>query len=762
MAPLVALCARNLPAASALVVECLLVASRAVSRVKESSSVSMLRRAWQSWRARLPVPSAIPLRAVLIVPLALELAVTSGIIIVLNARNAEQNARATAEQLMLQASGEVKVYLDGYMRAPQQVIRTMAEAVESGLVDPRNEQAVALYFSRLKRIFPSASYLNYSLTDSTLIGVGQATLNDPDTIFLELSKPALDPVIRRYRLFSDGRRGPLVRAAPFSDFRDEDWFATPLKLGRPTWTAIYNWPDQPDVMVVSAGMPLTSNGQLIGLSGVDVLLSNVSRYLQNLRISRHAVIFVAEADGLLVATSTHRLPFDIRGDQAIRRAASLDSDPTLRLAAREIQHHAGGFKGVTGEMRLHVERGDDDLLIRASEWKDPDGLRWIVVLAAPESDFTAVIRRQTRSNLLLTIVIIAIAIGLGWVLVRLISRPIERVSDASESLASSGVVQAIDQSWILETNRLVRSFTSMANQLLSSMHQLADRNASMEREIAERTEELRQANLVLRQEVTIAAGIQRDLLIGEREINRITPGLDVGVVLVPSKEVAGDLYDCIAIGDQRWCVCVGDVSGKGVPAALLMSTCLSLLRSYSEVLDSPAAIMRRINNRLVHNNESCAFTTLVIASINGKTGELRWCNAGHNPPLLLQGGRAVESLSVVHGPALGVVADVDYLEDRLQLHADDLLILYSDGVSEMFNADGNRFGIRNMKAFLASPPTTTAPRLVRAFLRHLRDYAAGEPQRDVVTLMAIRRLRHSGRATPLASVAKSPPRPADG
>ena len=127
-----------------------------------------------------------------------------------------------------------------------------------------------------------------------------------------------------------------MRAAAFSDFRKEDWYATPLKLGHPTWTAIYNWPDQPNVMVVSAGMPLTRQGRVIGLSGVDVMLSNISRYLQELRISPKAVVFLAEPNGLLVATSSGRLPFDIRGDQAIRRPALLDPDPTIRAAAQGV------------------------------------------------------------------------------------------------------------------------------------------------------------------------------------------------------------------------------------------------------------------------------------------------------------------------------------------------------------------------------------------------------------------------------------------
>jgi serine phosphatase RsbU (regulator of sigma subunit) len=102
------------------------------------------------------------------------------------------------------------------------------------------------------------------------------------------------------------------------------------------------------------------------------------------------------------------------------------------------------------------------------------------------------------------------------------------------------------------------------------------------------------------------------------------------------------------------CVWVMDGSGKGMPAALLMSTCLSLLRAYAEVLDSPSAIMRRLNRRLCHNNPTYAFTTLVRAVLDSRNGELSYCNAGHNPSLLKRRDGPVESLGQVHGPALGV------------------------------------------------------------------------------------------------------------
>ena len=694
----------------------------------------------QQLAQRLPKLRSIPLRAVLIVPLVLELTATTGLIIALNTRNAENNARLTAEQLMLQASREVDVYLDGYMLAPQQVIRTMADAVTNGQVDPQQQQEVTLFLSKLARIFPSASYLNYALADSTLIGVGQATLENDKESFLELSKPSVDPVIRRYTIEADGARGTQVRSADFADFRTEDWYATPLKLGHPTWTSIYNWPDQPDVMVVSAGMPLKQAGRIIGLSGVDVFLSNISRYLEKLKISPHSVIYVAEPNGLLVATSTGALPFDIKNHEAIRRLASQDPEPLIRNSAKAILQRTGSFKAIQSTLKLHIDRGDNDLLVRASNWHESNGLHWIVVLAVPESDFTANIRAQTRLSLLLSVLIIAAAIALGWRLVQLISRPIEQVSAASEALANGVSNVQLPPTNILETNRLTSSFRSMATQLLGSMRALEDRNASMEAEIAARTEELRHANKALRKDVTIAAGIQQGMLIGEREVNAITPGLDVGVLIAPSKEVAGDLYDCIRIDARRWCICVGDVSGKGVPAALLMSTCLSLLRAYSETMDSPAAIMHRINQHLTHNNDSCAFTTMLIAILDGVSGELRWCNAGHNPPLLVRSKENVTVLSRVHGPALGAVEAVYYSEAREQLNINDTLFLYSDGASEMFNTQRQRYGMAQMVDFLAKAPSQSAPRLVRSMLRSLKHFANGEPQHDDITMMALRRI----------------------
>jgi len=271
-----------------------------------------------------------------------------------------------------------------------------------------------------------------------------------------------------------------------------------------------------------------------------------------------------------------------------------------------------------------------------------------------------------------------------------------------------------------------------------------------------RTAELQRVNAMLENDLNLAARIQRDLLVTERQIHTLAPHLDLGVVLAALREVAGDLYECIPLVGDRYLLCVGDVSGKGMPAALLMSTCLSLLRAYAEVLDAPAAIMRRLNRRLCHNNPSCAFTTLVIAVLDSRSGELRYCNAGHNPCLIKREDGAVDCLRQVHGPALGVEESISYGESQVYLAPGDVLIAYSDGASEMFSPDSRRYGLERMRAFFQASPPTSSHRQVRLFLRSLRDFAAGEPQHDDITVMIVQR---RATAEPSQPGALNPPPP---
>lgn len=242
----------------------------------------------------------------------------------------------------------------------------------------------------------------------------------------------------------------------------------------------------------------------------------------------------------------------------------------------------------------------------------------------------------------------------------------------------------------------------------------------------------------VREELNIAAEIQRSFLISDQELACLSDRLDLAAMMQPSKEIGGDLYDCISLGSDRYLLCVGDVSGKGVPAALTMSTCLTLVRSYSEVIDSPSAIMRRVNQRMSHNNANCAFTTLFLGVLNARSGELRYCNAGHNPSLVLRKNSSIERLSKVHGPAVGVVENISYVDDRLNLSAGECLVIYTDGASEMFNPNHERFGLSGIESSIGAIHADSSSELVQGLMRSLTDFAAGEYPHDDITLLVAR------------------------
>ena len=260
-------------------------------------------------------------------------------------------------------------------------------------------------------------------------------------------------------------------------------------------------------------------------------------------------------------------------------------------------------------------------------------------------------------------------------------------------------------------------------------------------EVSATSTRLKATRLVLnkvQEELNIATDIQRSMLISERETNLLCSGLDVGALMVPSKEVGGDLYDCIPLGNERYCHCVGDVSGKGVPASLTMSNCLKLVRSYAETLESPSQMMQRINQRLSRNNEQCTFTTLVIGILDAITGELTYCNAGHNPPLLIPENGSVQVLREVHGPAVGAMEGMSYQQSERQLPAGAVVIMYSDGASEMFAPNRERYGLKRMESFFRGCSHEGMPRLVRQFMRDLRDFGADDHQHDDNIVLATR------------------------
>ena len=222
--------------------------------------------------------------------------------------------------------------------------------------------------------------------------------------------------------------------------------------------------------------------------------------------------------------------------------------------------------------------------------------------------------------------------------------------------------------------------------------------------------------------------------------------IDLHASMEPAREVGGDLYDFFRMEDGRLGFLVGDVSGKGMPAALFMAHTKSLIRIASELMRapdgsvaSPAEIVTRVNRELCQDNNDMMFVTMFFAVLAPATGELTYCNAGHNPPYRL-GGATLATLDDAKGSILGVIPDAGYETGRLSLGPGETIYLFSDGVTEANNAADELFTEARLEAVLRGVAGQTSAEVVKSVSAAVREFVGSALPSDDITMMAVRRL----------------------
>jgi sigma-B regulation protein RsbU (phosphoserine phosphatase) len=222
-------------------------------------------------------------------------------------------------------------------------------------------------------------------------------------------------------------------------------------------------------------------------------------------------------------------------------------------------------------------------------------------------------------------------------------------------------------------------------------------------------------------------------------------GLDVHAALRPARSVGGDLYDVVADGPRLWLM-AGDVSGKGIGAALLMAVTKTLFRAVAPGAASVAEVVSRMNGELARDNERAMFVTVFAARLEPATGELEYVNAGHNPTYRLAADGAVATLPGPVDPALGAVEGHAYRSSRARLGGGDAIVLYTDGVVEARNAAGEEFHGLRLESYLGGCRERGAQAMVEGLLERLDEFVGDAPQYDDVAVLALRWLGARGAA----------------
>ena len=244
-------------------------------------------------------------------------------------------------------------------------------------------------------------------------------------------------------------------------------------------------------------------------------------------------------------------------------------------------------------------------------------------------------------------------------------------------------------------------------------------------------------NKEMERDLNVARKVQQDLI--PQKLPEFQ-GWDIAEKWIPAKEVAGDFYDVIDLGQGKLCFLIGDVSGKGAPAAIFMTVAKNILSSHVSSGAPVSSVLMEANRELATNNLTSTFVSVFIGIVDTKNGEMFYCNGGHNPPYTVNGAGQIVSLDQYHGPVLGALQDSKYEETSIRLESGDCLVLYTDGVTEAINENDEYFGDPRFIDILRANSAKAPSLIVETLVEEVNAFRGKAEPADDVTLLLIKRL----------------------
>ena len=425
--------------------------------------------------------TGVPLRLVLVLPFVLQIFGAVGLVGYLSFKNGQQAVNDLADRLMDQSSNLVSKHLDNYLETPQKINQINQDAIALKLLNLKDFKTAGHYLWKQVQAYPNLSFIQYALKTGEFVGAGNYLPGKGTTI--DERSSATNWLTYSYDTNNQGERNKLlIKDEEYNPF-DEAWYQEAVKTGKPVWSSVYNWDGEnlAGYIAINATRPIyNAQHQIIGATGIDLLLSGVDDFLQHLKISPTAQVFIVEDNGLLIGSSSSEKPFTLVDGVAKRLSALNSSDAQIQATAKYLQQKFGSFQAIKKEQKLKFQLQGERQFVRVTPWQDEYGLNWLVVTTIPESDFMAQIDANTRTTIALCFLALLVAVLLGLITSGWITQPILRLSKASSAIAQGDLNQQVAVKGIVELEILSNSFNEMAQQLQASFANLANTNQELD------------------------------------------------------------------------------------------------------------------------------------------------------------------------------------------------------------------------------------------------------------------------------------------
>jgi signal transduction histidine kinase len=437
--------------------------------------------------------NGIPLRLFLVIPFVLQIFTAVGLTGWFSLRNGQKAVQDLAIQLRDRTSAQVIHHLEDQTIIPHQINKLNLDAINSGMLDLADFNQMEKVFYQQMQIF-DVGYINFANPKGEFIGVERL---DDGTVFInETRYPSLSDM-SVYRTNDRGDRVSLEEiVSDQPEIVEEAWYVDAAEAQKPLWSSIYQWDDKPEVLSISSSYPVYNpQKQLLGVIGVDIILTKFSRFLQELEISPSGEIFIIERNGLLVASSDSEKPFVLNAGEAKRMGAFQSHNRLIKTTANFLDREFHDLTNIQTVRQLDFQINGQTQFVQITPWQDQYGLDWLVVVVVPESDFMGQINANTRITILLCLLSLLLAVLLGLLTSRWLTQRIHQVVKASRIIASGNLNETIEVTSIYELRELSQSFNTMAAQLKASFTELEDRVVQRTAELADAKNAAEAANV---------------------------------------------------------------------------------------------------------------------------------------------------------------------------------------------------------------------------------------------------------------------------
>ncbi|MBQ4165605.1 MAG: SpoIIE family protein phosphatase, partial [Oscillospiraceae bacterium] len=513
----------------------------------------------------------------------------------------------------------------------------------------------------------------------------------------------------------------------FFAVRERSWYTGAKTANELTWSSLVDDSYGRGLGIVCTDPIFDNNGSFFGVAGVSMLLSELSDTISNEELGETSYAFAIDSEG-----NTVIMP----GMTSLSQSINLLTDANEQSVKDMAQKMINGESGVAQVTLYGKEVYAAYTPLNSINWSIctvigvDEILRPALLNDEEISKYTSLAVREIDNAIFFMMIIIVVIIAASLIVITILAstfskkltEPIVKLTDMAQKIGEGDLTCKAEIKTGDEIEVLSDTLDTMTEQLSGYIDNITQITAEKERMGAE---------------LDIAAKIQ------ESELPRKFPAFpdrqefDIHALMTPAKEVGGDFYDFFLVDKDHLAVVIADVSGKGIPAAMFMMSAKTHIKTNASIGKSPSDILSATNDELCSGNDAEMFVTAFVGILELSTGRFVYANAGHNPPLLKRGNGKYEWLKIRPGFVLAGMPGIRYRQAELYFGKDDMLFMYTDGVTEAADVNEKLFGNDRLEQALNEHLDASPKQIVGKILKKIVKFEEGADQADDITMVAL-------------------------